>query len=69
MYIEYHYEYDYLATTEKSWIPHGMAFDKGTKARGNYMLMWGKDFAASTDTASVLRMSLSGGVVDWSYTF
>jgi len=33
------------------------------------MLLWGRDFAASTDQASVLRMSLEGGIVDWSYTF
>jgi|JI10StandDraft_1071094.scaffolds.fasta_scaffold457352_2 hypothetical protein len=30
--IEYHYEYDYEATVEKSWIPYGMAFDQGLKA-------------------------------------
>jgi len=72
VYIEYHYEYDFEATTEKSWIPYGMVMDKGTKARDNYILLWGTDFdagAATTDKASVMRMSLSGGTVDWSFVF
>lgn len=69
VYIVYHYEYDYDASSERSWIPHGMQLDKGLKARGNYMLLWGVDFASSTDTASILRMTLDGGVVDWAYTF
>lgn len=70
VYIEYHYEYDYLAGTEKAYLPYGMKMDMGTKARGGYMLVWGTDYENGPGSrASVMRMALDGGTVDWSYVF
>jgi hypothetical protein len=48
-----------------------MALDKGSKARGSYMIIWGSDLDVddATTLASVLRMDIGGGIVDWAYTF
>lgn len=67
-----HYEYDFDSGNVKSWTPHGMKLDTGRKANGNWLLLWGTDFNNALFTkfqGSIMRMSVSGGIVDWEFTF